>query len=954
MKKVLIILLSLFTLSVGAATYYVAPTGGSDSNLGTITQPWATWQKGFETAVAGDTVYFRGGTWYPITHHRPGYAITEIDPDQGIGHNGTHDNPICFFNYSGETPTLDCFFASLDNTGNIGLNINEATYLKFKGLTIKNARQLLIGSNCTGIEMSCHGPTIHSVVSFENIVVHDIGGTGIQIGGYDTLYLTNTDVYEVCDSLDATSPGGDGDGYNITSGGTAVDTFKIAYITGCRAWRCSDDGIDASTTMQFHFSNCWFFNNGYQFLLTGDGTGIKFATSGVFLKGKRVVNNCLAAFNHHTAYCEVNLFDAFYGPKCEYYNNVAYKCEYGYVVGSQEFNCVTGKGGTVLQNNIFINRDVYYALFGVCDQAPYIAKYLTLDHNNFRLREGWPYSEINPTYTVTDADFVLTDSTEAIEQLTASRKPDGSLPNITFLKLTSTSDLIDAGIDVGYTFNGSAPDLGYSEYYSGQITINPIVVSTTGVYPGTTKVTSGGNVTDDGGGTVSARGVCWGSSFNPSITGNHTSDGEGTGIFSSAITGLTSETIYHVRAYATNEVGTSYGNDIQFMTRKDLFIFQDGKPVFVNGKIATTGTGIYVGPKPVTSISVFGTGEATTISVNGGTLQMLKKTLPTNADDTTATWSRTNGTGVGSINSSGLLTALTDGTVTVRATANDGSSVYGEKEITISNQSVTSQIIADHTIVDRFDDIPSEYMTAVKKMRFVIAGESHSTAYITGLVTLEDTYPAYDIGPAWYVSPELYTEEHLRADRYTWGDVDNATGWLTSYGEEDWITSSTAISRTKANLTYNNHNGLDLTAIGFGWCYDSDITDATDYLAATQSYINYCADSIPAKVYFTTGPVDYWNSTGEMGYNKYLLYEAIRNYVDGNSTRILFDYADILCYDDDGSGPNTATWNGHTYPVITTRNLGTQDYGHIGMPGTIRLAKAVWWMLARMAGWDGN
>jgi hypothetical protein len=92
----------------------------------------------------------------------------------------------------------------------------------------------------------------------------------------------------------------------------------------------------------------------------------------------------------------------------------------------------------------------------------------------------------------------------------------------------------------------------------------------------------------------------------------------------------------------------------------------------------------------VTSIDVWGTGGATTISTNGGTLQMLKKTLPTNAADTTVTWSRTNGTGTADISAGGLLTALTNGTVTVRATANDGSAVYGEEDVTISNQVVAA------------------------------------------------------------------------------------------------------------------------------------------------------------------------------------------------------------------------------------------------------------------------
>jgi len=69
--------------------------------------------------------------------------------------------------------------------------------------------------------------------------------------------------------------------------------------------------------------------------------------------------------------------------------------------------------------------------------------------------------------------------------------------------------------------------------------------------------TSGGNVIYNGGVTVTARGVCWSTSPNPTITDSKTSDGIGTGTFSSSITGLTASTTYYVRAYATNSKGTN-------------------------------------------------------------------------------------------------------------------------------------------------------------------------------------------------------------------------------------------------------------------------------------------------------------------------------------------------------------------------------------------------------------
>ena len=82
----------------------------------------------------------------------------------------------------------------------------------------------------------------------------------------------------------------------------------------------------------------------------------------------------------------------------------------------------------------------------------------------------------------------------------------------------------------------------------------------------TTAASSGGNITDDGGAEVTARGICWGTAAGPTITGSKTSDGTGIGSFTSSITGLTPNTKYYVRAYATNSEGTAYGNEVDFTT----------------------------------------------------------------------------------------------------------------------------------------------------------------------------------------------------------------------------------------------------------------------------------------------------------------------------------------------------------------------------------------------------
>ncbi len=83
-----------------------------------------------------------------------------------------------------------------------------------------------------------------------------------------------------------------------------------------------------------------------------------------------------------------------------------------------------------------------------------------------------------------------------------------------------------------------------------------------------TTAVSGGNITDDGGSAITARGVCWNTTPDPTISNNKTLDGEGKGIFVSKISGLSANTTYYVRAYARNSEGIGYGNEVSFETQK--------------------------------------------------------------------------------------------------------------------------------------------------------------------------------------------------------------------------------------------------------------------------------------------------------------------------------------------------------------------------------------------------
>jgi len=94
------------------------------------------------------------------------------------------------------------------------------------------------------------------------------------------------------------------------------------------------------------------------------------------------------------------------------------------------------------------------------------------------------------------------------------------------------------------------------------------VLTTTSISDTTAiSASSGGNISSAGGSSITARGIVWGTSSNPTISlSTKTTNGTGTGSYSSQISGLTASTTYYVRAYATNTAGTSYGNEVSFTT----------------------------------------------------------------------------------------------------------------------------------------------------------------------------------------------------------------------------------------------------------------------------------------------------------------------------------------------------------------------------------------------------
>ena len=186
----------------------------------------------------------------------------------------------------------------------------------------------------------------------------------------------------------------------------------------------------------------------------------------------------------------------------------------------------------------------------------------------------------------------------------------------------------------------------------------PPVISTTAVTAiSYTTATSGGDVTNEGGAPIASRSVCWNTSANPTITNSKTIEGGG-GPFTSNITQLTPNTIYYVRAYATNTAGTGYGNQVSFTT------LQVAAPVLTTTAITSV----------IQTTAVSG-GNIT--ADNGGSVTARGVCWSTSQSPTTANSKTTDATGTGSFTSS--ITGLAPGTTYyVRAYAtNSVGTAYG-------------------------------------------------------------------------------------------------------------------------------------------------------------------------------------------------------------------------------------------------------------------------------------
>jgi len=127
----------------------------------------------------------------------------------------------------------------------------------------------------------------------------------------------------------------------------------------------------------------------------------------------------------------------------------------------------------------------------------------------------------------------------------------------------------------GYATNSAGTGYGASVHFTTLAAVLPTVTTATPKAVTQTTATMGGTVTFDGG-QATTRGVCWGTGENPTVADSKTVDGTGQGVFQSSLTGLTANTTYYARAYATNGVGTAYGTQYVVKTMYGTVTDYDG------------------------------------------------------------------------------------------------------------------------------------------------------------------------------------------------------------------------------------------------------------------------------------------------------------------------------------------------------------------------------------------
>jgi parallel beta-helix repeat protein len=414
-------IIALLTLSgrAFAAEYYVAPApSGNDSNPGSMAQPFATLTKANGAAAAGDTIWVRGGK----------YAITA---QVVLSKSGTSDaKRTKVWAYGDEKPILDASgFVTSNPAVDVPVVLVTGSFMHLRGLEISNAKVGASGDHSYSL-LRTKGSSNNT---FELLHLHHGFGPGLFIdGGNGGNLISSSDSHDNYDQDGSQGDGQNGDGFGVHYQTTGPSTI----IRGCRAWNNSDDGYDyISQEVPVITAGSFAMSNGRG--AEGNGNGFKVGSS------KTGVRHIVQ-------------------------NNVAWKNKAAGFYANH-----SSGGNTWLNNTAYGNGAQYNMLASPADDTSQTIILTGALAHKMRNNVGFPNKNTNMGGVDTASnswDLNVTEASAAFESTsdsgcTGPREPNGSIPSAcTFLRLKSTSALIDKGEDVGLPFVGAKPDLGAYEY----------------------------------------------------------------------------------------------------------------------------------------------------------------------------------------------------------------------------------------------------------------------------------------------------------------------------------------------------------------------------------------------------------------------------------------------------------------------------------------------------------
>ena len=467
--------------------------------------------------------------------------------------------------------------------------------------------------------------------------------------------------------------------------------------------------------------------------------------------------------------------------------------------------------------------------------------------------------------------------------------------------------------------------------------INPILPTVTTNPPTNvmeTSATINGNVASTGGATVTARGFCWSTSPNPTLSDDHSTNGSGPGSFSYTITDLVPTTTYYVRAYATNIVGTAYGNEHTFTTQAIT--------------IPTVTTNI---PTNVTETSATFSGNVT--STGGATVTARGFCWSTSPNPTLAGDHSTNGSGTGSFSYT-ITDLVPTTTYYVRAYATNSAGTGYGAERSFTTLSLDGQPCPGTPTMVDIDN--NEYATVQIGTQCWMRSNLHTTRFADGTGTSRGTYGLMSTSLSDSVATALYAMDYgniinthaayRRGFLYNWSAAMkrqlNPDGTALDICPEGWHLPSdsewtvlTNYVGSKSNYQCNGnplyiakalasdvqplHGDLGNPDYGYCWAtphYETTFlcapsnnvvsNNATGFDAFPSAYWFYTDDGLP-NIDFSIAEARWWTSTKQDASHVYVRRIHHDSATVSTALNETYNYAAVRCVRNEGSNLPTPT-----------------------------------------------